>query len=212
MFSKAPLIAVAAVLATTFAAQAAPIDFSSVLNTQANPQTVPELSISTAAPGATIAIAPIVIDGSAETIFCAVDTAPTCANDLSIAFTTPVNDLKFSVGDTVPATPTTETDLVTISAFDAMNNLLLSFDVTSADVFASTPDANGIYSFDVDLSGLFEVATLTFDDKAANPTATGGYFYYGLEASPIPLPAALPLMALGLGALGIARSRKRKAA
>ncbi|WP_424971483.1 VPLPA-CTERM sorting domain-containing protein [Dinoroseobacter sp. S76] len=206
MLRRVSALAFAALTASAFSAQAAPIDLSSLIDTSGNPVSVPELSISTPEVAATIFVGGAPVFGVQEVVFCAFD-GTTCANDLILTFATPSTDVSFSVGD---ALPVGAVDTIQVSAFDAMSNLLGTVDVDSGDLAAGGADANGISQFTVDLSAFGTIASVEIDDL--NTAATGGFFYYDVNASPIPLPAALPLLALGLGALGAAKRRKRKAA
>ncbi|MEM1076901.1 MAG: VPLPA-CTERM sorting domain-containing protein [Pseudomonadota bacterium] len=205
MLRRVSALAFAALTASALSAQAAPIDLTSLIDTSGNPLSVPELSISTPDLAATIVVGGAPVFGEQETVFCAFDGS--CANDLTLTFTTPSTDVSFSVGDQLPAGAV---DIIQVSAFDAMSNLLGTVDVDSADLAAGGADTNGISQFTVDLSAFGTIASVEINDL--NSSTTGGFFYYDVNASPIPLPAALPLLALGLGALGVAKRRKRKAA
>lgn len=61
-------------------------------------------------------------------------------------------------------------------------------------------------SLKADVVRFFAVGTSPFDDGNANVTAAA------LEVSAVPVPASLPLMLVGIGALGWARRRKNRAA
>ncbi|WP_299730851.1 hypothetical protein [uncultured Tateyamaria sp.] len=189
-------------------ANAAVVDLSPVSGMLAPSLSVPELTISTTASGANIGVAQTVIDGQSQEIFCAI--GEFCNNDFTIDFTQPSDTVSIMVGDIQPPSPTNLTDLVTISAFDIFDILLGSISVTTADVFGTTPDTNGIYSFMADLSAFSGVSRLEFDDESSSES--GGFFYFAVDASPtpIPLPATLPLIVLGLGGLGLLRLRRRK--
>lgn len=205
MLRRVSALAFAALTASAVSAQAAPIDLTSLIDTSGNPLSVPELSISTPDAGATIFAGGAPVFGTQEVIFCAFD--GTCANDLTLTFATPSTDVSFSVGD---ALTVGAAEFIQVSAFDAMSNLLGTVDVDSGDLAPSGTDANGFSRFVVDLSAFGTIARVEIDDL--NGPTTGGFFYYDVNASPIPLPAALPLLALGLGALGVAKRRKRNAA
>lgn len=201
----------AAVIAlSTMGASAAVVDLSSLDGTVATTQSVPELTISTTVAGAGIGVASQVVNGATESIFCALTTV--CANDFAISFTTASTGVKITALDVMPATATSAMDMTEISVFGLLNTLLGTVTLTSADVFATTPDSNGLFSLELDFSGFGAISSLFFDDQAADPQATGGFLYYGIEAAPVPLPSSLPLLALGLGVIGMARRGKRKTA
>ncbi|WP_424974072.1 VPLPA-CTERM sorting domain-containing protein [Dinoroseobacter sp. S124A] len=203
MLRRVSALALATLAASAISAQAAPIDLTSLIDTSGNPVSVPELSISTP-DAAEIFVGGAPIFGSQEVIFCALGS--NCDNDVTLTFTTPSSNVSFSVGDQLPAGAI---ETIEVSAFDSLSMLLGTVEVTSADLAAGGTDSSGISQFTVDLSGFGTISEIRIADQ--NTPATGGFFYYDVNATPIPLPAALPLMALGLGALGIARSRKRKA-
>lgn len=211
MFLKLAKLSAVAVAATTLAAHAAPIDLSSISGQFAPSLSVPEVTISTDDTDATILAGDFPLGGGTEVIFCGFDTVTNfCNNDLELDFSTPVTGLSFSVYDVDPPSGPANTDLITISLFDETDTFIDSIDVAQEEVQNGTDEGNGISSLLVDLSSFGIIGRVEIDDQS--PDSTGGYFYAGIHATPIPLPAALPLMVLGLGALGVARSRKRKAA
>lgn len=208
MFAKTSLFSIAMLGLGALGANASVVDLSPVSGMLAPSLSVPELTISTTASGANIGVAEAPIDGQSQQIFCALSSF--CNNDFTIDFAQPYSNITIMVGDIQPPSPTNLTDLVTISAFDIFDILLGSLSVTTADVFATTPDANGFYSYLTDLSAFSGVSRLEFDDESSSES--GGFFYFAIDASPtpIPLPATLSLMLLGLGGLGVMRLRRRK--
>ncbi len=129
--------------------------------------------------------------------FCFTNPAINCKSDGEIVFTNPVTNLTFNTAGAHFG----GSDSVSISAFDGAAGLLAMLTVTT----------DGL----VDLSGAGAITRLFFDDNSAD---RGGLGYHGFSfnvAPPmaaVPLPAALPLLAGGLGLMGLVGWRRKRIA
>lgn len=118
---------------------------------------------------------------------CAFNSGPyNCEADLEVDFNSLVSNLNFDVSGYDAG------DLVTATAYDALDNVIGSFNIS----------ANGSYGF----GALADISRVFFDDQSSG----AGMAYDNFEFSPVPLPAALPLLIGALGAMGFA-TRRRKA-
>jgi hypothetical protein len=92
-----------------------------------------------------------------------------------------------------------------IAAYDAIGNLLASFDL-SVDAPISTPGGFNAFAFRGLVSDTADIKTIRFGGSyillAGSPDGS-------VPVSPIPVPAALPLMLLALGGLGVVARRRR---
>ena len=87
-----------------------------------------------------------------------------------------------------------------LAAYDGLGNLLGSFDL-SVLAPISTPGGIDVFDFRGIESDASDIASIRFG---------GSYLIYAApNVAPIPVPAALPLMLLALGALGVAARRRR---
>lgn len=120
--------------------------------------------------------------------FCAVGVG--CAADMDITFVGAVSNLSFDVGGHNPG------DFVALSVFGLGNSLLGSVNITG--------NAVGF-----DLSGFGTITRLFFDDSSSG--AGFGYDNFAFTVAAVPLPAGLPLMVGGIGALVAVSRRKRNA-
>jgi hypothetical protein len=174
-------------LGMTAGAQAIMLDFSGVqvfhLGTLSVPGTGggPGATINHSSPGGTIQVG----SGAAgETDgFCFLGIG--CQADGELVFDSAIMNLRFDIDGAQPG------DSVEISAFNGAA-LLASFTLTD----------DGNY----DWSSVGTITRLVFDDSS---TAAGvGYSTFTYDA--VPVPAALPLMAAGVAALGIVGYRRRR--
>lgn len=86
-----------------------------------------------------------------------------------------------------------------IAAYDSLGNLLGSFDL-SVLAPISTPSGTDVFAFRGIESDATDIASIRFG---------GSYLAYAPQVAAIPVPAALPLMLLALGGLGVAARRRR---
>ncbi len=113
-----------------------------------------------------------------------------CANDLHVGFSAPVANLSFSVGGFQHG------DKVRLSVFDAAGRLAGKLGLARGGAF--------------DLSGFGTISALFFDDRSKAGGVSYGDFNYDALA-PVPLPASLPLLLAGIGAIGFARKKRNSA-
>lgn len=116
---------------------------------------------------------------------CAFNNAFNCEADLEVDFNSLVSDLSFDVSGWQGG------DLVVASAYDELDNLIGSFNIS----------ANGSYGF----GALADISRVLFDDQST----AAGVAYDNFEFSPVPLPASLPLLIGALGAMGFAMRRRK---
>lgn len=89
----------------------------------------------------------------------------------------------------------------------------ISLNGTQIDGFSlplgNTPTFQQLHSYGTTDSSLFVVGNNTVTYEMHNITGPSAFLAnINVEAAEVPLPAALPLMLVGLGALGVARRRK----
>jgi hypothetical protein len=120
-----------------------------------------------------------------------------CRADMKVSFVLPF------VGVSFLATGWNDGDAVTVHAFNGL-----------VDIGTRAIGGNGIF----DLSSLGTITSLLFDDASSEDGGgmSFGNFVINLAASgppdlgsDVPLPAALPLLMAGIGALGGLRTLKR---
>ncbi|MEE9389067.1 MAG: VPLPA-CTERM sorting domain-containing protein [Paracoccaceae bacterium] len=125
---------------------------------------------------------------------CAISSgAGTCAADFLLEFTSPVTNVFMSHGiwNTL--------DSVKITVFGLLGAYSGDYVVTSAP--------------SIDLSSFGTITSLFFDDSSfdgfdGGGTTFGNVNYTLANVSTVPLPASLPFLAIGMGALGLMRRRK----
>lgn len=212
MFYRTSLLGAAALALSTLGANAMVVDLSSVAGTSGPSLSVPELTITSDTMGVDVFVDVAPVGGT--NAFCAGDPGVSCANDFTIDFATPSNDVSVGLFDASPASDATGfSDSVTISAFDAMGMLLQAVTIDTQLIWgqASPPVGQSPRAGTVLFSSASGVSSLVFDDSSDDET--GGFAYFGVTATavaPVPLPAGVWLMAAGIGALGIARRRRQK--
>lgn len=113
-----------------------------------------------------------------------------CANDLYIGFAAPVTNLSFDVGGFQQG------DKVRLSVFDAAGEFAGRLGLTRGGTF--------------DLTKFSDISALFFDDRSKAGGVSYGNFSYEAIA-PVPLPASLPLLLAGIGAIGFARKKRKSA-
>lgn len=121
--------------------------------------------------------------------FCFIDSG-NCEADGEIVFDTTVSNLTFYAGGYGAG------DFADVSIYDSSNALLASI-TANADML-------------MDFSAYSGIAYILFDDYSANAGFNWGQFSFDVDGAAVPLPAALPLMAGGLGLMGAAARRRKK--
>jgi hypothetical protein len=185
----------AVALVSGFGAHAALLDFSGVQGNNIGSVFVPGVG----GPGATInhssGTGTILVGpgaASQDDGFCFISTANfSCEADGEMVFASPVMNLTFDIDGAQTG------DSVEISAFNG-----------AAFLGALTFTVNGL----ADFSGFGTLTRLFFDDSSS--AAGVGYSTFSYDAAStevIPVPAALPLLAAGIAAFGIAGWRRRRA-
>lgn len=119
--------------------------------------------------------------------FCATS-GYSCQADLTLTFASAVANLSFNV-----------------SGADAGDNVLLSI-FNGASLLGQLT-----FTFDtvVDLSSYGAITGLFFDDSSSGAgVAYSNFSFDTVQVAPVPVPAALPLLAAALGGLAVARRRK----
>lgn len=110
-----------------------------------------------------------------------------CANDLGIDFTEAVTDISFEVSGFQPG------DAVVVLILDPAAVLLGTVDIVG----------DGLYA----LTGFGVIGSLLFDDSSDTFGVAYGTVTFEVAAR-VPLPATLPLLLAGLGALGTSLRRR----
>lgn len=124
--------------------------------------------------------------GGIANSICAID-GNVCEADLEVDFTSSVENLSFQAGGYNSG------DYVQLSIYDPSNALLGTTDI----------NADGVY----DLSSYGTIGRLFFDDSSTGAGFVFGNFTFDVSAN-VPLPAGLPLLVAGLGALGMIRRNR----
>lgn len=96
---------------------------------------------------------------------------------------------------------------VTLESFSVFDDATITVVTADATFVADVPGDGESDSFLIGDDRFAGVTSLTFDFG----TASGAIDDIVVSLTAVPLPAGLPLMLVGLGALGIARSRKKAA-
>lgn len=129
--------------------------------------------------------------GTLENSICALDTPRfSCANDLFLDFMSNVEKLTFEVGGFQTG------DRVRVSIFDGTGDVAGKVNILRGGLF--------------DLSGFGTISALFFDDRSSSGGVSYGNVSFDAVA-PIPLPASLPLLLAGIGAIGFARKKRKSA-
>ena len=127
--------------------------------------------------------------------------------DLSITYTSAVSEASFDVADIDGSG--SDLEVFTFTALDADNNVLASKIVDGND-----PDAGDAAVTRIGFSGLSGlISKIDITGTTAGGTRDIGIAFDNFNTTvdtttPVPLPAALPLAAAALGALGLLRARR----
>lgn len=186
MVGKFRALMVAGVISVAMAvpAAAATIDFSGVQGNNTSPLVLPEATL-TNLTGTEILVGPSAASQADGFCFLA---GTGCDADGEIAFSAPIMNLSFDVDGWQGG------DFVEITAFNGLDELG-SLDAT----------ANG----NLDFSGFGTITNLFFDDSSFAAGVGYSTFLFDLaDVQPVPAPAALGLLGLGLAGLGLVRRRK----
>jgi len=179
--------AAAALLIGSLSAHADVLDLTELGNGNLNQST----AVFTGATATSGADSLFVGAGSISNSVCALDTRNfDCANDLHLGFTAPVENLTFDVGGFQFG------DDVRVSVFDANGQASGNVEILRGGLF--------------DLSSFGQISSLFFDDRSTARGVSYGNFTYDAIA-PVPLPASLPLLLAGIGAIGFARKKRNSA-
>jgi len=116
---------------------------------------------------------------------------------LTLDFTTAVSVVNFDFAN--------PQGYLTVSAYDAANNLLGSSNYLGSNIFINQAGFN-VLAGNVSISGLGNISKLIIE-----PNFNEALIFDNLSFRPVPIPAALPLFVSGLLGLGLIRRRNKTA-